>query len=240
MDKLRGELEGRFAVRITDENIREAIALMNAERALRRDLAALMTADDPPITGRQLIDLKSSISCIGADLDQYRRALAMFSGKSAGRSDRPVRVLMTGVPMAHGAERVLDIIENSGGLVVCTENCTGVKPVLDDVDESAADPVEALADKYFALPCSVMTPNTARIESLERLVREYHPDCVIDLVWQACLTYDVESERLKILFEQKLALPYLKIETDYSSSDSARIGLRVEALVETVKERKSR
>ena len=25
---------------------------------------------------------------------------------------------MTGVPMAHGAERVLDIVEQSGGLVV--------------------------------------------------------------------------------------------------------------------------
>ncbi len=60
-----------------------------------------------------------------------------------------VRVLMTGVPMVHGAERVLDIVENCGGLVVAMENCTGLKPLLDDVDENAADPLRALAEKYF-------------------------------------------------------------------------------------------
>ena len=104
---------------------------------------------------------------------------------------------MTGVPMAHGAERVLDIIEDSGGLVVAMENCTGLKPILEDVDSNAADPIDALADKYFHLPCSVMTPNDRRLESIRRAGRNYRPECVIELVWQACLTYDVESRRVK-------------------------------------------
>ena len=51
---------------------------------------------------------------------------------------------MTGVPMVHGAERVLDIVEQSGGLVVAAENCTGLKPLLEDVDETAADPLRAM------------------------------------------------------------------------------------------------
>ena len=37
---------------------------------------------------------------------------------------------MTGVPMVHGAERVLDIVEQSGGLVVAMENCTGTEAVV--------------------------------------------------------------------------------------------------------------
>ena len=61
--------------------------------------------------------------------------------------------------------------------------------------------------------------------------------CVIDLIWQACLTYDVESYFVKKLAEKDLGLPYLRIETDYSPSDSARIALRVEALFETVRQR---
>jgi len=36
------------------------------------------------------------------------------------------------------------------------------------------------------------------------------------------------------LAEQELGIPYLRIETDYSPSDSARIATRVEALFETV------
>ena len=58
---------------------------------------------------------------------------------------------------------------------------------------------------------------------------------MVELVWQACLTYDVETYRVRRFVEQELRLPYLRIETDYSPSDSARIALRVEALFETVR-----
>lgn len=229
-------LEERFRAVITEGQLRHAIRMMNRERALRRGLAELMKSDAPPLTGRQLLDLKSSISGIPCDFSQYEKALAMFSGKQ-GANGGKVRVLMTGVPMAHGSERVLDIIESHGGLVVCMENCTGIKPIVDDVDAAAVDPVHALAEKYFRLPCSVMTRNDGRMESIERLAREYRAECVIELVWQACLTYDVESYRIKRLAEQTLGIPYLQIETDYSPSDSARIAVRVQALIETVQAR---
>ena len=148
-----------------------------------------------------------------------------------------VRVLMTGVPVVHGAERVVDIIESQGGLVVCMDNCTGLKPILEDVEETAADPIVALAEKYFRLPCSVMTKNSRRLDVLRDLALEYRAQCVIDLIWQACITYDVESYFVKKLAEQDLGLPYLRIETDYAPGDSARIALRVEALFETVRQR---
>jgi benzoyl-CoA reductase/2-hydroxyglutaryl-CoA dehydratase subunit BcrC/BadD/HgdB len=146
-------------------------------------------------------------------------------------------VLLTGVPVLHGAQKVVDIIESSGGLVVCMENCTGLKPLLQDVDETIADPLDALAEKYFSLPCSVMTPNDRRLESLRRLTKQYRPDCVIDLAWQGCLTYDVESTRIKDLAQRELRLPFLRISTDYSPNDAARIALRVEALFETARAR---
>ena len=239
LKKFREELEFRLNTEVTDCRLREAIGTMNRERRLRRDLAALMKTDAPPLTGRELLDLKSSIAGIPADLDQYEAALAELAvRKPCCTGNGSVRVLMTGVPIVHGAERVLDIIENHGGLVVCAENCTGVKPILDDVDESAEDLMQALAEKYFRLPCSVKTPNDARLESLRRLAAEYRPECVIELVWQACLTYDVEARRVRRLAEEELGQPYLRIETDYSPSDSARIAVRVEALFEGVRSRR--
>ena len=80
-----------------------------------------------------------------------------------------------------------------------------------------------------------MTRNNRRLEMLRQLARQYRPQCVIELIWQACLTYDVESHRVRRLAEEELRLPYLRIETDYSPSDSARIAMRVEALFETVR-----
>lgn len=257
LQKFRTFLEQRFQTPITADALQQAIATMNRERALRRQLAALMAADAPPLTGRQLLDFKSSISGIEEDFRQYERALAEYRGDGAGcghsaaaktatcgeRSGasqsagpaRRVRVLLTGVPTVHGAERVVELIEEAGGLVVAAENCTGLKPILDDVDPTASDPLQALAEKYFHLPCSVMTCNDRRLDSLRRLAGEYRAECVVELIWQACLTYDVEAHRVRHLTEAELGLPYLRIETDYSPSDSARIAVRVEALFETVR-----
>jgi benzoyl-CoA reductase/2-hydroxyglutaryl-CoA dehydratase subunit BcrC/BadD/HgdB len=244
--KFRTFLGERFGMEVTDDRIREAMRQLNRERALRRELAALMKVDRPPLTGRRLLALKSSIWAIPEALDQYGRVLDELRGNGAscscmGKTEsspdrgKKVRVMMTGVPMVHGAERTLDIIEDSGGLVVAMESCTGLKPLVDDADDSAADPLRALAEKYFALPCSVMTPNDRRLELLRQLAADYRPECVVELIWQACLTYDVESHRVKRFVEEELKLPYMRIETDYSPSDSSRINVRVEALMETVR-----
>jgi benzoyl-CoA reductase/2-hydroxyglutaryl-CoA dehydratase subunit BcrC/BadD/HgdB len=240
-------LATRYATDITEAKLIQAIQLMNRERDLRRQLADLMTLETPPLTGRQLLDFKSNISGIEADLQQYEHALQRYGQQNGGAHipnhvsrftshASPVRVLLTGVPLAHGAERVLELIESAGAVVVCMENCTGLKPILEDVDlASEPDPIRAIAKKYYHLPCSVMTPNTRRFESLRALSAKFRPQCVIELVWQACLTYDVESLQVRKLVEEELHLPYLKITTDYSPSDSARITARVEALFETVR-----
>jgi benzoyl-CoA reductase/2-hydroxyglutaryl-CoA dehydratase subunit BcrC/BadD/HgdB len=259
--KFQQFLASRFAVDITESKLRQAIELMNRERRLRRQLADLMMAEPPPITGRQLLEFKSLISGIETDLQQYERALQMYAPAkgdrgaadhascppSAARSTLrraaedghhapAVRVLLTGVPLVHGAERVLELIEGCGAVVVCMENCTGLKPILEDVDlYDEPDPIRAIGQKYYHLPCSVMTPNPRRFETLRELAAKFRPQCVIELVWQACLTYDVESWKVRKLVEEELHLPYLKITTDYSPSDSARIAGRVEAMLELVR-----
>ncbi len=246
--KFKDWVERRFQVRLTKDKLRAAIQLMNRERRLRRQLADLMAGELAPLTGRQLLEFKSLISGLEADLRQYEQALNWFgnggaapgSPKANPQASPPVRVLMTGVPTAHGAERVLELIERCGAVVVCQENCTGLKPILEDVYASAADPLRAIAEKYYHLPCSVMTVNSRRLEMLRTLAAKFRPQCLIELVWQACLTYDVESHQVRRFAEEQLHLPYLKITTDYSPSDSARISARVEALLETVRSRATR
>ena len=209
---------------------------MNHERLLRRMLAESMQADIPPLTGRELLDLKSIISCMPADMEYYEKIMA-FLAQRPRKPERlhDVRVLLTGVPVVHGAERVVDLIEDNGGLIVCAENCTGLKPILEDVDLQDEDPMHALAEKYFSLQCSVMTRNDRRLTWMKTLAEQYRPECIIELIWQSCLTYDVESYRVSKYAKEELKIPYLRIETDYSPSDSARIAVRIEALLETVK-----
>ena len=251
VEKFKAYVEKKFDKQITDDQLRAAIRLMNRERGLRRQLADLMARDLPPLTGRQLLDFKSIISGIDADLEQYEKAIRAFNAGAAvsaalpgspldlRQSPSPVRVLLTGVPTVHGAERVVELIESCGAVVVAQENCTGIKPILEDIDPDAPDPLQAIAEKYYHLPCSVMTINERRLESLRALAARFRPQCVIELVWQACLTYDVESSRVRRFVEGELQLPYLKIVTDYSPSDSGRLMVRIEALMETVRSKAS-
>lgn len=242
--KFKEHLEQRYQTRITDGKLRAAVQLMNRERGLRRQLADLMARRRPPLTGRQLIEFKSTISGIEADLEQYERALKILGDHhnppSTGKDPRPkpeIRVLLTGVPIVHGAERVLELIEDAGAVVVAMDNCSGLKPILDDVGLDEPDILQSIAHKYYHLPCSVMTPNARRFEMLRSLTAKFRPHCIIELVWQACLTYDIESFQVRRLAEEEFRLPYLKITTDYSPSDSARISARVDALFETIRAR---
>ncbi len=159
--EFRDFLSKRFNTEITDERIRQSIGMLNRERALRRELAGLMKSDRPPLTGRQLLDCKSSIWAMPEALQQYKLAIEAFRGQCektssknecespAAKENNRVRVQMTGVPMVHGAERVIDIVENCGGTVVAMENCTGLKPLLDDVDENATDPLRGRGRKVL-------------------------------------------------------------------------------------------
>ncbi len=234
LEKLRALLEERWKLIITDSRMRAAIALMNRERRLRRALADLMREDHPPLTGRRLLGFNSLIAGIPAMLAALESAVDAFAAAPRPAGRRP-RVLLTGVPVPHGAERVVELIEECGGLIVAFENCSGLKPVLEDVDGelAATDPIGALARKYLHLPCSVMTPNDRRLDTIERLAADFRADCIIDLVWHACLTYDMESARVQHL-AARLAIPFLKIQTDYSPADSARLAVRIQALLERV------
>ena len=101
------------------------------------------------------------------------------------------------------------------------------------VDEEK-DPITALAEKYLATPCSCMTPNNRRLDLIKRLAEEYQVDGVVDLTWQACHTYNIESYTVKKFVQEELNLPFMQIETDYSDSDTGQVKVKVEAFLKTI------
>jgi benzoyl-CoA reductase/2-hydroxyglutaryl-CoA dehydratase subunit BcrC/BadD/HgdB len=237
--KLKEYLEKEFDTKITDAKLKEAIKTMNRERYLRTKIAELAGGDVPLLSGMQVLMAKSLISGMPNDFRMYEKLISDIEEKNKCQKtvciNRP-RILLTGVPMPHEAEKVMRIIEEAGGAVVVQESCTGLKP-LDLPIKEDSDPLEAIAEKYFHLPCSVMTPNRKRLELLDKLINQYKPQAVVDLVWQGCHTYNVESFLIQKYFEEKHHLPYLKLETDYSPSDSSQLKVRIQALLEIVKNR---
>jgi benzoyl-CoA reductase/2-hydroxyglutaryl-CoA dehydratase subunit BcrC/BadD/HgdB len=229
------ELAGR---RIDKASLRDAVERMNEERDLRRKLSYLAAEDPPLLSGREILLARSSLSLVPCDLAATRKIAEWAKDRESPYAGR-TRVLLTGVPSPHGAEKVMNVIEDHGAIIVAQENCSGLKPVMDNIS-TEGDILENIARKYFDLPCSCMTPNTGRFELLSRLIDEFRPEGIIDLVWQACHTYNVESTLVRSEAENTWNLPYLKIETDYSPSDRAQLATRIEAFLEVCAARETR
>lgn len=126
-------------------------------------------------------------------------------------------------------------IEENGGWVVGYENCTGAKATEQCVAETG-DVYDALADKYLAIGCSCVSPNDQRLQMLSQMVEEYQVDGVVDVILQACHTYAVESLAIKRHVRHQHNIPYIAIETDYSTSDIGQLSTVSRPLLRCCKE----
>ena len=91
---------------------------------------------------------------------------------------------------------------------------------------------DAIARRYLNIGCSVMTPNPNRLELLGRLIDEYQVDGVVDMILQACHTYNVETNTIRKFVTGEKGIPYISVETDYSQADIGQLNTRLAAFVE--------
>ncbi|MHB8074515.1 double-cubane-cluster-containing anaerobic reductase [Desulfosporosinus fructosivorans] len=238
--KLKNRLEVEFSVTITDHDLREAIQLMNEERRSLKALQDIAKLKPAPISGIDLLMVLYNRSFsvdkqeVVLMVDRLTLELKALHGKGVTPfTTKTPRLLLTGVPVGIGSHKVVQIIEENGGNVVCFESCGGYKAVYDQVDEEK-EPLLAIAERYLRTPCSCMSPNLARFELVERLADEFDVDGVVDLTWQGCHTYNIESYSLKKYLQEKRSRPFLQIETDYSESDVEQLKVRIEAFLEMI------
>ncbi len=230
-------IEDASGTAIDDARLRAAIRLMNRERQARKDLMDVNKAKPAPLKGTQILEILFKIGFL-ADKEEcisFMEAVTAEAKKGAFLADVPERggvkrLLLTGVPVGLGSDKVVKIVEQLGADVVAFENCSGYKQAF-IVDENKA-PMEALAEQYLATPCSVMSPNEGRFELLKEMIRQFHIDGVIDLTWQACHTYNVEAFQVDEMVQENFGFPTLHLETDYAESDTEQLRVRIEAYLE--------
>lgn len=207
--KLKAKLEGEFGVNITEQDIQKSIRTRNRERKALMEFSALGKMDPPPITGIEMFKVLNGASFKwdkSAEIDEIHKLIDdVIEEQNSGKekvSKNAKRILVTGCPLGESTEKIINAVEKNGGVVVCYENCTGIKETSRLVDESK-DPIDALTEKYLNIGCSCMTPNDNRKRLISELVDEYKVDGVIDVILQACHTYSVESYGIKNLLQRK-------------------------------------
>ncbi|EMA7367620.1 2-hydroxyacyl-CoA dehydratase subunit D [Escherichia coli] len=207
MLRLQKAVEERFGHEISEDALRDAIALKNRERRALANFYHLGQFNPPALSGSDILkvvygatfrfDKEALINELDAMTARIRQ-----QWEEGQRLDPRPRILITGCPIGGAAEKVVRAIEENGGWVVGYENC------------------------------SCVSPNDQRLKMLSQMVEEYQVDGVVDVILQACHTYAVESLAIKRHVRQQHNIPYIAIETDYSTSDVGQLSTRVAAFIE--------
>ena len=230
-------LEKKFDVTITEDDIREAIRVNNQVRTSLKHLYEVMRNDPAPITGHDLFKVlygstfKFDRKAIPGEVDALVEKINKEYAEGKMLEKKP-RILITGCPVGGATEKIIDAVENNGGVVVTFENCSGAKSIDKLVDEEEPDVYQALAERYLNIGCSVMTPDKNRFELLGRLIDEYKVDGVVEMTLQACHTYNMESFAIRKFVNEEKGIPYINVETDYSQADIGQLNTRIAAFIE--------
>lgn len=235
--RLKDVIEGQFGIPVTEENLRKAVALKNDERRAMKEFYGLSKLDPVPMLGMDMFNVLMGAS-FEFDREKVPGNIRGLTEKikaeyaSGTKEMKKPRILITGCPMGAATAKVIKAIEDNGAVVVALENCSGAKAVEELVDESNPDIYDALARKYLNIGCSCMSPNTNRLKLIGEMMEDYQVDGVVDMILQACHTYNVETLSIKRFVNEKRDKPYISVETDFSTSDVGQLNTRMAAFIE--------
>ena len=238
MIEFKKVLEKKFNVEITDDKLRQAIRERNREREILLDFYELGKLDPVPISG---YDINTTMDAEEFRFDRHKaydeieertkELKEKYEKELKGKKSNRPRILITGCPIGDIRDKIIKQIEDLGADVVCFESCSGPKEKIELVDETI-DPIDAITKKYLNINCSVMTPNPNRIKALGEMIDEYKVDGVVEVILQACHTFNIESYNVKRYVKDVKNKPYICIETDYSKSDMGQLNTRFNAFIE--------
>ena len=240
--ELKKVIEDFTGNKVTVESLNESIKLINNKRKALSRLYECRKADKVPISGRDAL----VISQIAFYDDPAR--FTQMTNKLCDELEQRIkdgvsvvkegtkRIMLTGTPLAVPNWKLHNIIETSGAVVVCEEMCTGTRYFENLVDETKTtvdEQIDALANRYMGINCACFTPNTARIDDIIRLAKEYKVDGVIDVNLKFCSLYDVEGYTVERALKEA-GIPVMGIETDYTDSDAEQLRTRIGAFIEMI------
>ncbi len=233
MGDLLSALDGHFGRHTTADDLRSAIRIYNEHRELVQQLYALRALEHPKLTGSEAMKILLAGFAMPKDTynPQLRHILTELRA-GPGLNRNGARIMLCGSYLDDTF--LIDLIEETGALVVTDALCTGRRYVEELVDETI-EPLEALARRYFRrVSCPRMIgDHPRRLEFTRRLARQAAVDGIIFERIPFCDNHAVEN-----LMESKAleveGIPTLQLEREYLAGDRGRLKTRVQAFMEKI------
>ncbi|MDB8822142.1 double-cubane-cluster-containing anaerobic reductase [Peptostreptococcus anaerobius] len=237
---LKDKVEEFTGNKVDAEKLAASIKLINDKRRALQRLSNFRKNKNIPISGKDVL-LISQIAFYD-DPTRFTQMTNTLCDELDKRVEEGIsvfpkgtkRILLAGTPLAIPNWKLHNIVETTGGAVVCEEMCTGTRYFENLVEEGRdtfEGQVEALAERYMNINCACFTPNEARIDDIKRLVKEYDIDGVIDVNLKFCNLYDTEGFLVERALKEA-GIPVIGIETDYTDADAQQLRTRIGAFIE--------
>ncbi len=224
--------------------LKEAIKKVGYAQYLYHQLNELRKEDNPPINGNDMFLLTNAF--FFDNIDNWTKAVEKVLEEAKTKLDNnikknSVRVVYTGSPPIFPNLKIPMIIEQSDGIIVADETCSSNRMFNDmvSVDEwFLYDMVDSVADRYLkGCTCPIFTKNSDRIRRIIDLVKSHRAEGIVYQAFAGCQVYEMEQRSVLEAMEKE-GIPILYLESDYSPSHLGQLTTRVEAFIESLKNRR--
>lgn len=239
IEDLKGDIEGVTGTAVTPEHLSTSIRAFNANRRLLRKIYDLRRSGLARITaGEMQLLVKSSMVM---DIEEHTAVLQTLLDRLPVSDRAPenlVRLHLSGHFCHAPKPEILDVIEESGGLVVDDDLYTGFRYISTDVPETG-DPFEALSTWYMQRNINAPCPTrvTSKVDwdtylldslSVSRSVG------VVVLMAKFCEPHMLYYPELRKALEEH-DIPSLLIETEHEGIPVETLRTKMETFVERIR-----
>ena len=235
LEKLCMAITSHFGIPFEQSMLWQSIKETNITRHLLMAIDALRTADKLKLTGEEMHKIcifAASVPKITANkvlkeiLDEYKNKLLDKKYRA--------RIFLIGSHLDdHG---LIELMEETGALVVADSFCGGIRDQMDDVQEdNIEDPFMALAMRYInRITCPCMYGEYSnRFDTLLNMVRDSKVDGVIIQHMKFCEIWGVDSNMMYRNFKDQ-GIHVLRLEHAYRQSSTGQLRTRIQAFIESM------
>ena len=237
---LKDRLQALTKTEIIDEKLSDAIQLYNRMRELLRKINLTRQTDPPVLKALDFIKLNHASYYADPEfmvevLESVYREIKDKQPAAKAKTNDP-RILLLGPNIGYGDYTVLEMVQSAGGETVIEEICEGVRYYWNDINDQG-DLFQALTKGYLIdrLPCAFMRNSAKkRLDFTMKLIKDFDVSGVIWYELLCCETYDSEA----YYFAEKLGelnIPFLILESDYSTAVTGQLKTRITAFIEILK-----
>jgi len=240
LNVLKSKMEDFYGVKISAEALNNSIKLYNRQRSLLMNIYNSRKAAHVPLKGSEFTDIMLAVSALPVEesIGMLEKVLEEITDRKTG-SPSDVRIYLgSGY---HEEQALLDLMEESGAIIVGDNSCLGIMNFDMSTEENTNDPLRAIAGRYLKrISCPRMVDDyERRLDFMNDAVREFKVDAVILDKLEFCTLWSGMVYLYKKELE-KTNIPHLKLSRELNSGATGQLKTRVQALIEEIKNRKQR